>query len=315
MEKIRVGISSCLLGEKVRYDGGHKLDHFLRDTLGQYFEWVGVCPEVECGLSIPREAMHLEGSPDTPRLVTVKSKKDLTGQMLRWSAKRLQELEKEDFCGFIFKSDSPSSGMKNVRLYDKNNVPRRIGTGLFAQAFMNHFPQIPVEDDGRLNDPEIRENFIERVFVFKRWKHFIQEDGSTPGLIEFHTRHKLLVMAHSPTLLNQLGKWVAQVKKSTLKETLQIYLSTLMEGLKIPASIKKNTNVLQHMMGYFKNSLSADEKQEMLETIGNYHDGYVPLIVPISLLQHYVRKHQEPFLKNQLYLNPHPTELMLRNHV
>jgi len=315
MNKITLGISSCLLGNNVRYDGGHKLDHFLVDTLGQYVDWVPVCPEVGCGLPIPREAMHLVGDPEDPRLVTVRTGVDHTARMKRWAKKRTTELEKEELCGFVFKSRSPSSGMRGVKIYTDAGMPNTTGSGIFAHAFMKRFPLLPVEDEGRMHDPGLRENFIERVFVYRWWQEYIRNDGSLGGLVAFHTDHKYLVMAHSQKHYTALGKMVAAGKSARRDRLHADYLETLMEGLQLLATPKKNTNVLQHMAGYFKDKISAEEKKELLEVIVSYHDGLVPLIVPITLLKHYVRKYKEAYLSRQVYLNPHPLELMLRNHV
>ena len=315
MNKITLGISSCLLGNNVRYDGGHKLDHFLVDTLGQYVDWVPVCPEVECGLPIPREAMHLVGDPEDPRLVTTRTGVDHTARMKRWAKKRTTELEKEELCGFVFKSRSPSSGMRGVKIYTDAGMPNTTGSGIFAHAFMKEFPLLPVEDEGRMHDPGLRENFIERVFVYRSWQEYTRKDGSLGGLVAFHTDHKYLVMAHSQKHYTALGKMVASGKSARRDRLHADYLETLMEGLQLLATPKKNTNVLQHMAGYFKDKISAEEKKELLEVIVSYHDGLVPLIVPITLLKHYVRKYKEAYLSRQVYLNPHPLELMLRNHV
>ncbi len=315
MEKIKIGISKCLLGEKVRYDGGHKRDHYITDTLGQYFEWVPVCPEVEYGLPVPREAMHLTGSPDAPRLVTIRTHIDHTDGMLKWVEKKLKELEREDLCCFIFKSKSPSSGMTGVKVYGDKGIQSTKGVGIFAGAFMRRFSLLPVEDDGRLNDPELRENFIERVFVFKRWQEFIRKGGYLKDLLNFHTHHKLLLLAHSPKHYTLLGRLVANAKNHKGDLHMEYYIKTMMDGLRLIATTKKNTNVLQHIMGYFRKQLSTEEKQELLELIENYWKGLIPLIVPVALVKHYVRKYDEPYLKKQYYLNPHPLELMLRNHV
>lgn len=315
MYKITLGISSCLLGNPVRYDGGHKLDHFLTDTLGRYVIWVPVCPEVESGLPVPREAMHLVGDPEAPRLVTIRSGVDHTARMRKWAKKKVAELVQEDLCGFVFKSRSPSSGMRGVKIFTEAGMPNAIGSGLFAKAFMDAFPLLPVEDEGRMHDPGLRENFIERVFVYRRWQEYIKEEGSLGGLVAFHTDHKYLVMAHSQKHYSALGKMVAGSKIIRRSELHANYLGTLMDGMQLLATAKKNANVLQHMAGYFKEKLSADEKKELLEVITNYHDGLVPLIVPVTLLRHYVRKYGEDYLARQAYLNPHPLELMLRNHV
>ncbi|MHB0914335.1 MAG: YbgA family protein [Thermoleophilia bacterium] len=315
VEKIKLGISSCLLGEKVRYDGGHKLDHYLADSLGRFVDWVPVCPEVETGLGIPREAMRLIGSPDDPRLMTRSSGVDHTDRMQRWAQGCLRQLEQEELSGFIFKSRSPSSGMARVKIYSPEGMPGPVGSGIFARALMDAFPLMPVEDDGRLHDPALRENFIERVFVYSRWRELCRSRASVGALVDFHSSHKYLLMAHSPSHLRQLGRVVANAGRLTPSQVYAEYLPLLMEGLKLKATVKKNTNVLQHMVGYFKQSLSQDEKQELLEVIGEYHQGLVPLVVPVTLLNHFVRKYREPYLARQSYLNPHPLELMLRNHV
>jgi uncharacterized protein YbgA (DUF1722 family)/uncharacterized protein YbbK (DUF523 family) len=315
MEKIKLGISTCLLGESVRYDGGHKLDRFLRDTLGQYVEYVPVCPEVECGFGIPRESMHLEGDPGAPRLITTRTKRDVTDRMLDWSWQRVKELETENLCGFVFKSNSPSSGMERVKVFDKKGMPHKSGSGIFAGVFMKHFPLLPVEEEGRLHDPVLRENFIERIFVFKRWREMLGKGQKLSRLVEFHSQHKMLIMSHSPKHISGMGKLVAEAKHIPSEELFKGYERMLMEALKLKATIKKNTNILQHLMGYFKKLLSSDEKDELLEVIDHYHQGHLPLIVPLTLLKHYVRKYDQPYLKGQHYLDPHPIELQLRNHV
>jgi len=313
--KIKLGISTCLLGENVRFDGGHKLDRFLTDTLGQYVEYVPVCPEVECGLPVPRESMHLEGDPDAPRLVTSRTKQDMTEKMVNWARRRVVELEKEGLMGFIFKSDSPSSGMERVRVYNEKGMPAKKGVGMFARAFMEHFPLLPVEEEGRLHDPKLRDNFIERIFALARWRDVLAKGMTRGNLVDFHTRHKLLILSHNPKHHQMMGKLVAQAKAISPKELYDQYQSVLMEALQLKTTPKKNANVLQHMMGYFRDQLSPDEKQELLEIIELYRNEYLPLIVPITLIKHYVRKYDEPYLREQVYLNPHPLELQLRNHV
>jgi uncharacterized protein YbgA (DUF1722 family)/uncharacterized protein YbbK (DUF523 family) len=313
--KIKIGISSCLLGNAVRYDGGHKLDHFLTETLGQYFEYVPVCPEVECGMPIPRESMRLEGNAESPHLVTSRTHIDKTDQMTTWAKKRVIELEKENLLGFIFKSDSPSSGMERVKIYNDKNMAVRNGIGLFAHAFMNHFPLLPIEEEGRLHDPDLRENFIERVFALARWRDLLACKADRNALIAFHTKHKLLILSHSTRCYQEMGKLVAGAKQMPLPQLLDNYQDRLMEALKLKATPKKHTNVLMHMAGYFKKQLTADEKAELLNIVELYRNQFLPLIVPITLINHYVRKYQEPYLKEQYYLNPHPIELQLRNHV
>ncbi|MCX7821958.1 MAG: DUF523 and DUF1722 domain-containing protein [Syntrophobacterales bacterium] len=316
VEKIKLGVSACLLGHKFRYDGTHQRDPFVADVLGPFVEYIPVCPEVECGLGIPREAMRLEGNSSSPRLVTHKSKRDLTDLMIEWAKNRLDELEREDLCGFIFKSRSPSSGMERVKVYNESGAVVGHSPGIFAKMFMERFPYIPVEDEGRLNDPKLRENFIERVFVFHRWRHNVVRKQTFRYLIEFHERHKLILMAHSPELLRKLGRIVASGSNGNFrKRVLPEYEALLWKVMKLIATTKKHSNVLYHCMGFLKRYLLPDEKQEMIEVIEAYRAEHVPLIVPITLINHYVRKYKPPYLEAQYYLNPHPIELRLRNRV
>ncbi len=267
-EKIRLGISSCLMGNNVRYNGGHQLDKFITRTLGNYVEFVPVCPEVECGLGVPRETLRLVGSADNPRLITSRSKIDHTEKMQKWAAQKIQELEKEDLQGFIFKSKSPSSGMERVKIYhaDKSGLTGS-GPGIFAKMFMNHFPLLPVEEDGRLHDIFLRENFVERIFVYKRWRDLVGKKITRGALVEFHTDHKLLIMAHSIAHYRTLGRIVAQAKQYKPAHLIANYESTLMKALRLKTTVKKNTNVLQHIMGYFKKVLTKDEKKSFLSLL------------------------------------------------
>lgn len=311
---IKIGVSSCLLGEPVRYDGGHKHYRYLTDVLATWFTFVPVCPEVECGLPIPRESMRLEGDPTAPRLVTNRTRQDLTERMLAYCTEKVEELAGEGLCGFVFKKDSPSSGLFRVKVYS-HGMPARSGSGLFARAVVTRFPNLPAEEEGRLNDPSLRENFLERVFAFHRWQEFISADGSLGGLVRFHTLHKLQLMAHHPQRYRELGKLVAAGKGMAQQELLQRYEDGFMVALGFLATAKKNVDVLQHIMGYFKKELTGAEKAELLELIHDYHRQLVPLVVPLTLLKHYVRRFDQPYLREQTYLEPHPAELMLRNHV
>lgn len=313
-ERIRLGISSCLLGEKVRYDGGHKHDKYLTQTLGSFVEYVPVCPEVECGFGIPRESLRLVGDSEAPRLVTSRTQKDVTDRMTTWAEKRIKELSREELCGFIFKSNSPSSGMERVRVYNESGMPVKKGTGLFARAFMESFPLIPVEEEGRLHDLGLRENFIERIFSLKRWRELLKKGKRAGLLVDFHTRNKLLCLAHSEKHYRMMGRLVAGASKTDIDHVYAEYERLLMEALRLKSTRRKNGNVLQHMMGYFKKQLSPDEKQELLDIIDKYKEGHIPLIVPVTLLGHYVRKYNQGYLAMQTYLNPHPVSLQLRNH-
>lgn len=314
MTKITLGISSCLLGNCVRYDGGHKLDRLFTDTLGRYIDWVPVCPEAACGLGIPREAMALEGAPSSPRLRTVWNRKDHTTRMRRWIPGELKVLAEIGISGYVFKARSPSCGVTDTSVYDATSRVKSTGPGIFARAVMERFPLLPVEDEGKMHDPAYRENFIERVFAYQRWQEYIRKDGALAGLVSFHASHKYLLMAHSRKHSTLLGKMVAGAKKMKKAELFASYPAMLMEGLKVLATPGKNANVLQHMAGYFKDKLPADEKKELREAIESHRSGVVPLVVPATLLDHYIKKLKDPYLAQQHFLHPSPLELLLRNH-
>ncbi len=314
-QPLALGVSTCLMGEQVRYDGGHKHDRYLTGVLGKFVRFVPVCPEVECGLSVPREAMRLVGDPEHPRLVTQKTGIDHTDRMQTWAKQRVEDLEAEGLCGFVFKSRSPSSGMANVKVYLENGQAVKKGVGLFAKAFMQRFPLLPVEEEGRLNDLHLRESFIERIFLFKRWRDTVLRDPSPAALVDFHTKHKLLLMSHHQQKLRVLGNIVADAGTSPMPEVLCNYMTLLMDILSHRATLKRQHNVLLHAMGYFKKHLDAWEKQELIEVIDHYASGLVPLIVPMTLINHYTRKYEQTYLAGQWWLQPHPMELALRNHV
>ncbi len=314
MNKIRIGISACLLGEPVRYDGQHKHDPYLTDTLGRYFEFVGVCPEVECGLGVPRESMRLVGDPAHPRLVTTRTGIDHTDRMLAWAERRVSELAREDLSGFIFKSRSPSSGMQNVKVYNDAGGFSGKSPGLFARAFQARFPTLPCEDEGRLNDPDLRENFIERVFTLWRFRQSLRATPTLAALMEFHAANKLMIQSHQETRMRQMGRDLAGLKARDAAAHIPRYEAQLMQALQTPATVRKHTNILQHMLGYLRSVADESDRRELAEVIESYHQGLVPLIVPLTLLRHYIVKHDIAYLKSQYYLQPHPLELKLRNH-
>ncbi|MEO5956308.1 MAG: DUF523 and DUF1722 domain-containing protein [Nitrospiraceae bacterium] len=312
---LRLGISRCLLGDEVRFDGGHKRDGFLTDVLGHYVEWVPVCPEVEAGLGTPREAMRLIGDPHHPRLVTIKSGIDHTRAVEKITENRIKELEELNLSGYIFKKGSPSCGIERVRIYNEQGMPNRNGVGLFARAFIEQFPLIPVEEEGRLCDAPLRENFIERVFCYRRWQDLVRSGVTRQTLVQFHTIHKYLLLAHSPQQYQVLGRLVGQAERYRPKELANRYGELFMKALAMKATVRKHVNVLQHILGYLKDPLGAQEKAELLVVIGDYHRGLTPLVVPLTLIKHYVRIFDVGYIRDQVYLNPHPKELMLRNHV
>lgn len=312
----RIGISACLLGDEVRFDGGHKRDAFLVNVLGHHVEWVRVCPEVEVGMSTPRETLRLErGADGSVRMLTTRSRVDYTGAMQAWSRERLDRLASEDLSGYVLKKDSPSCGMERVKVYGTGAVPRREGRGLFAEALMTRFPALPIEEEGRLSDPRLREHFIERVFAYQRLRAFFAARWTVGSLVAFHTRHKMSLLSHSRAGYTRLGRLVAaaaQVPRARLRAE---YEREFMETLAVPATARRHTNVLLHMAGHLKTQVDAGSKAELLASIDEYRRGLLPLVVPMTLLRHHVRAHQVAYLAGQTYLEPHPRELMLRNHV
>jgi uncharacterized protein YbgA (DUF1722 family)/uncharacterized protein YbbK (DUF523 family) len=312
---VRIGVSSCLLGQKVRYDGGHKHDRFVTDALGPFVEWVPVCPEVEAGLGIPRPTMHLARQGEQVRLVETASGKDHTQVMERFSRRRVGQLRKLGLSGYILKKDSPSCGMTRVKVRNPSGMPERVGTGLFAEALQQGLPGLPVEEEGRLNDSRLRENFIERIFAFERVTRLFSGRWSRGDVVAFHTAHKLQLMAHSTVAYRELGRWVAKVATVPRAEFKERYEREFMAALSKLATVARNTNVLQHAAGYFKRDIPGPQRTELSDLIHDYRKGLVPLVVPLTLVRHYVRLHQVDYLEGQLFLDPHPKELMLRNHV
>jgi uncharacterized protein YbgA (DUF1722 family)/uncharacterized protein YbbK (DUF523 family) len=313
--KPKIGISGCLLGQKVRYDGGHKRDQFLTETFGVYVEWVPVCPELEAGMGVPRKPVRLVGKAGEPHMIAERSGKDWTAEMKQFAARRVKSLKALDLTGYIFKKDSPSCGMERVRVYDPAGIPSRNGRGLFAAAVMKELPLVPVEEEGRLQNPVLRENFVERVFAYHRWQAWNGVQRSAKRLIAFHTGEKLLLLAHSPQHYQRLGRIVAAAGRPAIASTYELYGRTFMEALAVHATAKRHCNVLEHMVGYFSQQLSPEERRELVDLIADFRNHLVPLIVPLTLIRHYVRKYEITYLQGQVYLEPSPKELMLRNHV
>ncbi len=312
---LRLGISRCLLGDEVRYDGGHKRDRFLTDVLGSYIEWVPICPEVEAGLGTPREAMRLVGNPQNPRLETIESRIDHSHALETMATNCIEELKKLDLSGYVFKRGSPSCGIERVRIYNEHGISNQNGTGLFARAFIEQFPLIPIEEEGRLCNPALRENFIERVFCYRRWQDLLRNGLTRHSLVQFHTIHKYVLLAHHPQQCEMLGRLIGQADQSRPKELAHRYGGRFMKTLAVKATVRKHVNVLHHILGYFKDRLDTHEQAELQSVIADYHRGLTPLAVPLTLIKHYVRIFDVRYIREQVYLNPHPKELMLRNHV
>jgi uncharacterized protein YbgA (DUF1722 family)/uncharacterized protein YbbK (DUF523 family) len=312
---VRIGVSSCLLGQKVRFDGGHKRDAFLVDTFGRHVAWVPVCPEVEVGMGTPREPIRLVRQDAAVRLLGVKTATDYTQAMREWAARRVEALAGEDLDGYILKKDSPSCGMERVKVYDPHGAPARTGRGLFADALMARLPLLPVEEEGRLSDPRLRDNFVERVFAHRRLTTLFSGRWTVGSLVQFHAAHKLTLLAHSPSVYQSLGRLVARASSMPRAELRDQYQDAFMRALGMMATPRRHVNVLQHMLGYFRGKLDDESRLELAAAIADYQKGLVPLIVPITLLRHHVRRCGIEYLASQVYLEPHPKELMLRNHV
>jgi uncharacterized protein YbgA (DUF1722 family)/uncharacterized protein YbbK (DUF523 family) len=313
---VRIGISACLLGQKVRYDGGHKRDPFLVEVFGRYVEWVPVCPEVEMGLGVPRDTLRLERQGDEVRMVMPKDGSDHTARLRGYANTRLAALAEAHLCGYILKKDSPSCGMERVRVYPPQGAPQRSGRGLFAAALMQRFPHLPVEEEGRLNDPRLRENFVSRVFAHRRWRDMAQKRLSRAALMCFHGQHKFLLVAHSQVGARRMGRLLAQSDQCVDVKTMALsYLDRFAEVMRRIPTRRSHTNVLQHLAGYLSDKLDRDEREELAEMIDQYRRALLPLIVPVTLIRHYVRKFQVPYLSDQVYLSPHPHELMLLNQL
>lgn len=312
---IRIGISSCLLGEEVRWNGGHTRDRFLTDTLGKYIDWVPVCPEEEVGMGVPRERVRLMGDPEDPDMIGRESGEDWTDRMKEYARNRVEELKEENLHGYILKKGSPSCGMERVMVLDGED-PAGESPGLFAKQLMSEMTLLPVEDDGRLHDAGLRENFIERIFAYYRWRKLLEQDPTPGDLVAFHTAHKMTLMAHNQEGLRELGQMVAEAGDADdFEEVLDAYGARFMEIMGEVVDRGGHANVLSHLQGYLKEDLTDDERQELAEEIEKYRTGLTPLIVPVTLLRHYFRKYPEDWVKKQTYLSPYPTELQLRNHV
>ncbi|NCF10924.1 MAG: DUF1722 domain-containing protein [Gammaproteobacteria bacterium] len=310
---IRVGISSCLLGSEVRFDGGHKRDSYICGTLADWFEFVPVCPEFEAGLGLPRPPIRLVGDVERPRVVGVrKPELDVTVALEEHAADRVGSLT--GLSGYILKKDSPSCGMERVKVYpEAGGAGLRKGVGVFARALMARWPLLPVEEEGRLGDSVLRENFIQRVFVLHRWQALEAAGLSKAALIDFHAAHKLVLMAHHQAEAKMLGQRIAKLDGRRLRSQADDYIAGVMAILAQRATRARHVNVLQHLAGYLKREIDADDKAELVEVIAAYRRGEVPLVVPLTLFKHHFRRHPDPYVARQHYLEPHPRELMLRN--
>ncbi|POF40572.1 hypothetical protein B0D71_19040 [Pseudomonas laurylsulfativorans] len=313
--KPKIAISACLMGAEVRFNGGHKASPLCNRVLTDYFDFVQVCPEVAIGLGIPREPIRLVGDTDRPEAVgTINRQLNVTQPLAEYGRQMAAQLG--DICGYIFMQKSPSCGLERVKVYHANGAPQEGGgQGIYARAFCELHPNLPVEEDGRLHDPVLRENFLTRVFAYHAWQQLLQEGLSRRGLTDFHARYKYLLMAHNPVQYKTLGNLLGNMGRTDPQELGLRYFSELMAALKKCATRRTHTNVLQHISGYLKQAISADDKQEVQHVIGQYRHGIVPLVVPLTLLKHHLRQHPDPYIAQQVYLQPHPESLSLRNAI
>lgn len=313
--KINIGISACLVGHEVRYNGGSLKPPMINDHFAQYFNYVTFCPEVGIGMGVPRETIRLVSEKGNIRLKSSTGENDYTDAMQEYSKQKVDELSKLNIYGYILKKDSPTCGMERVKIYHNNNMPEKNGIGMFAQVLLDRFPMVPVEEEGRLKDIRLRESFVERVFAFKRLKDFIGDSPTVGKLMSFHTAHKMQLMAHNPEKFRKLGRKVALVKKDQLNNFLIEYATDFMDTLNTRASLKKQTDVLYHLLGYFKKEITSEEKQEFIKLVEQYKKQMIPFIVPLTMLRHYLKKYPDDWLQSQIYLDPYPEELMLRSYL
>lgn len=309
---IKVGISSCVLGERVRFDSGHKISNFVTKELDGYFSFVPVCPEVGVGMTVPRPTIRLVSNEERIALVETKNpENDHTDKMLTYSENKVNELQGEHLCGYIVCAKSPTCGMERVKVYSKNSAAKE-GIGLYTRTLMEKMPWLPVEEDGRLNDPVLKENFITRVYCLNDFYESMGGEPTRGKIIEFHSRYKLTLMAHHPESYRSLGRLVADVANYEIEDFYNEYRLGLMKALQNRASRKNNTNVLMHLQGYFKRSLNSDEKAELATVISDYRTGLLPLLAPLTLIKHYLNTYPDEYLQKQKYLEPYPQEMRLR---
>jgi uncharacterized protein YbgA (DUF1722 family)/uncharacterized protein YbbK (DUF523 family) len=315
VNKIKIGISACLLGQEVRFDGGSLKPALINKKFAEYFSYVPFCPEVGIGMGVPRESIRLEKKQDKIVLIAPKSGTDYTDKMIDYSEKKVEALSQMNLCGVILKKDSPTCGMERVKVYDPNKIPDKAGVGIFARILMDRFPLIPVEEEGRLNDIRLREHFVERVFAIDRIKRFIITLPDPGKLMVFHARHKMQLMVHHPQKYRLLGSKVAAVREMDKEKFLHEYQESYMEIMQHMPTIKKHTDVLYHLLGFFKNKITPEDKQEFIELVEQYRLGQIPIIVPLTMINHYLKKYPVDWLASQTYLEPYPRELMLRSYL
>ena len=314
-KRIKIGISACLMGQKVRYDGGSFQPKLIHSVLPDYMDFVPFCPEVEIGMSVPRETVRLVTTETGIKLKAPKSGTDYTNQMNAYSIEKTNALSKLEISGYILKKGSPTCGMERVRVYNSRGIPEKSGNGLFASQLKKAFPNIPIEEDGRLNDIHLREHWIERVFAYDRLRTFLSLKPAVGKLMEFHTQSKMQLMAHHPEKYRLLGRKIALLQKDDLHQFYASYLTSFMQIMSVKPTIAKHTDVIYHLVGFFKKKITASDKKEILNLIEQFRNQIVPIVVPLTLLKHFLQKYPVKWMQEQTYLNPYPTDLSLRSHI
>lgn len=315
----KLGISACLLGANVRYNGGHKASRLCLEDFARHFDFVPLCPEVAIGLGVPRPTLRLVGEATQPRAVAsaVDSRDatlDHSAALRRYGAEQAGQLS--ELGGFIFMQKSPSCGLHRVKLYAEDGQPPMAGArGLFAEAFCAARPELPVEEEGRLHDPRLRENFVTRVYAHLDWLALCREGLTHKAILDFHSRHKYQLLAHDPRQYAELGRLLADIGRYPAEQFGPLYYRAFSQALGHCASRGSHSNVLQHLAGYLKRALGADDRAELQRLIEQYRHGEVPLVVPLALLKHHFRRHPHPYIARQAYLQPHPEALGLRNAI
>ncbi|MBO9491174.1 DUF1722 domain-containing protein [Endozoicomonas sp. G2_1] len=317
-QKITLGISACLMGQEVRFDRSHKKSNFCVNELGKHVQYKSYCPEVAIGLPVPRATIRQTRIGDNDSNIIKVSRPDGSGDVTDALTEYGQNVATkiDDLSGFIFTAKSPSCGMERVKVYYQHGKGASSdGVGLFAKEIMAANPLLPCEESGRLNDPLIKENFVLRVYAYHQWQCLVDSGLSKHKLFDFHSQYKYLIMSHSNQAYRELGRLLGDGLKEADADIANVagaYIAGFMNALKKKASRKSHANTLQHLQGYFSKQLTKIEKQELTEQIDEYRKGLIPLIVPLTLIKHYLLEFPKPYLASQKYLEPYPAELKLR---
>ena len=309
--KPQIGVSACLASQAVRYDGSFITNQFIKNECSAFFDIHTVCPEVEAGMGVPRQVIQLRDFDGETKLVYSKNPEtEITGFMRDFSDKRIKRLPALD--GYIFKKDSPSCGVYKVPVKnDKSGMRKRNGVGIFAQAFKDQFPLVPTEDEGRLHDKGIRENFLERIYAHYRWRQIHASENPLKAFRDYHKNYKLILMAKDNGASKHLGRLVAKVNRDNFSEISEQYISLFMQAMSKIPSQGHHVNVMMHILGYLKDHLNKKDKAELLEWFEIYREKRVARITPMMLLQHHFNRHENDYIADQYYFSPFPGKLML----